>query len=203
MKPISILGAVALLAASAFAQSPDDKKAAPGADDKKVAAIPDDKKVAGLSAEEKAAQSAADDKRAILEKEQTWLKANWAYDANALPNLLRMDYIDVDENGKTRNGAQLLRLWEEAPEAKKVATSKLKPNINAIGIKLFGDVALVTGGITFLGAKPDAAGIYPAIRFIRVWVKVKGQWQLATSQTTRTVPDHSAVPAKRPPAKKS
>ena len=201
MKSVLILGTVAVLATAVFAQAPGDKQVARAADGKPAAAA-NAAKASAMTDAEKAELDVTAQKKAVLEAEQAWLHAIEKYDGEALPNLLRPEFLDIDEDGHTHNGSQLLQLWEKTPDAKKVATSKLKPNINAIGIRLYGEAALVTGGITYLGAKPDAAGRYPAIRFMRVWVRVNGKYGLVSAQTTRIVPDEAEKP-RRSPARKS
>lgn len=113
----------------------------------------------------------------ILDVEQTYRDAILKQDMSVMEHLLRLDFMQVDTDGM---------VWtkRDLPPTPKM---KAKPVLNAFKVKIYGDLAVVTGGETFPG--PPAT----ANRFIHIWVKSDGQWQLSINQLTRVKP-----PAKAP-----
>lgn len=127
-----------------------------------------------------AGSTAAMDKE-ILDAEQAWRDATFKSDAAAMEHLLRLDYMRVDSDGTVWTKRDLPPGPKNPPKA--------KPVLNAFKVRTFGDVAIVTGGETW----PDP----PAItnRFLHVWLKTDGKWEMSIEQITR-VKGTAKVPAK-------
>lgn len=126
---------------------------------------------------------ASDDKSVLPEKEvlkaeQAWLDARKSFDEEGFQRLLREDYIGVDLDGRVQNKVDLIKAAEEIASGNK-RTSTPKQSLNAIRVRLYADVAVVTGGLAEGRAKGSL------VRFADVWVKSGDQWQLSTSQVTR------------------
>ena len=124
----------------------------------------------------------------IMDVEQAWRDADLKHDVNALEHLLRLDFMQVDPDGMVWTKRELPPPPKNAP--------KTKPALNAFKIKMYGDVAVVTGGETYSGPPVSAS------RFIRIWVKSDGKWQLSVNQVTRVKPVAKA-PAAKPHAAKT
>jgi hypothetical protein len=114
----------------------------------------------------------------VLKAEQAWLDASKSFDEDRFQRLLREDYIGVDLEGRVQNKVDLIKAAEEFASTEKPKNT-LKRSLNAIRIRLYADVAVVTGGMAEGAAKGSL------IRFAHVWVKSGDQWQLSTSQVTR------------------
>jgi ketosteroid isomerase-like protein len=118
--------------------------------------------------------------REVLKAEQAWLDASKSFDEGAFQRLLREDYVGVDSDGRVQNKVDLIKAAEG------IASGGKRPNppkrtINAIRVRLYTDVAVVTGGIAEGPAKGSLT------RFAHIWVKSSDVWQLSTSQVTRVV----------------
>jgi len=131
-----------------------------------------------------------DEKKAVLDAEQTYIDAALKHDTDTLAKLLRDDYIDVDTAGRARTGREVADIWEKNPSKIKEVDPKNRPTPTAIRVRLSGDVAIVTGGST----EPGPKGI--TTRFVRIWVKVNGQWKLTTNQLTKVEPLKPGPPVK-------
>jgi len=107
-----------------------------------------------------------------------------------MEHLLRLDYMAVDPDG-------MVFTKRDLPPGPKVS-GKAKPVLNAFKVRAYGDLAIVTGGETWPG--PPAV----ANRFIHIWSKTDGQWQLAITQITRVkaAPKAPAKAHAAPTAKK-
>ena len=125
----------------------------------------------------------SDEKSILLEKEvlkaeQAWLDESKSFDEDGFQRLLREDYIGVDLDGRVQNKVDLIKAAEQIASGGK-RTNTSKRSLNSIRVRLYGDVAVVTGGM----AEGRARG--SLIRFVHVWVKSTDVWQLSTSQVTR------------------
>jgi ketosteroid isomerase-like protein len=114
----------------------------------------------------------------VLKAEQAWLDASKSYDEDGFQRLLREDYIGVDTDGRVQNKVDLIKAAEAIASGSQ-RTNTPKRSLNAIRVRLYSDVAVVTGGLVDVRAKGSS------IRFAHVWVKSSDQWQLSTSQATR------------------
>jgi len=123
-------------------------------------------------------KSAADEK-AILAAERDFLDANKTSDTGALQRLLREDYIGIDANGGIQSKVEALKAMDAATSGPKKAPAAAVSAMNAIRIRYYGDVALLTAGAMVGGPKGSS------IRYTHVWIKAKDQWQLTNAQITR------------------
>jgi ketosteroid isomerase-like protein len=117
----------------------------------------------------------------VLKAEQAWLDASRNFDAEGFQRILREDYVGVDADGRVRNKIDWIKAAEESASHSKSANTT-KPSLNAIRVRLYADVAVVTGGMNEGRTKATA------VRFAHVWVKTSDQWQLSTSHATRVAP---------------
>ena len=114
----------------------------------------------------------------VLKAEQAWLDASKNFDEDGFQRLLREDYIGVDADGHVQNKVDLIKAAEKVASGVKPANTP-KRSLNAIRVRLYADVAVVTGGMV------EGRVRGASIRFAHVWVKTSDQWQLSTSQITR------------------
>jgi ketosteroid isomerase-like protein len=114
---------------------------------------------------------------------------------------MEQELEDALVKGDTAKLAQLLsddithgnpcgNLRGKAPWIAAVKASQLKIisfRNNDVQIRIYGETAVVTAInlLTALGTGSDPSGRY---RFIHVWVKREGRWQLTAHQATRTAP---------------
>jgi len=124
---------------------------------------------------------AASDKE-ILDAEQAFRDATFNGDANAMEHLLRLDFMKVDIDGKVWTKRDLPPAPKNPPKA--------KPVLNAFKVRTYGDLAIVTGGETWPG--PPSA----TYRFIHIWMKSEGHWELSINQITQVKGSAPKLPSK-------
>ncbi len=117
----------------------------------------------------------------VLKAEQGWLNASKSLDVDIFQRVLREDYVGVDLDGSVHTKVDLIKA-AEAIASGAPRTNAPKRSLNAIRVRLYADVAVVTGGMTEERAKGFS------VRFVDVWVKSSDAWQLSTSQVTRVAP---------------
>jgi ketosteroid isomerase-like protein len=110
----------------------------------------------------------------LLDLEAAWLKATQQRDVNALRRILSDDYVDISYKAAVRSKADALR-------APVVTAKKYDQQIGDEQVRLFGDMAIVTGR----GVLRDRSGKrIGAWRFTDVFLKKGGGWQAVSSQET-------------------
>jgi len=117
------------------------------------------------------ADSAAASEKEILDVEQAFRDATYSSDANTMEHLLRLDYMKVDTDG-------MVFTKRDLPPGPKTPP-KAKPVLNAFKVRVYGDLAVVTGGETWPG--PPSA----TYRFIHIWTKTDGHWEMSINQMTK------------------
>ncbi len=105
-------------------------------------------------------------------------QANLKGDAATFDKLLTDDYIWIKGDGTTSTKAEVLENFK---------SGKLKldaVDVSDMKVRVYGDAALVNGTVNVKGHFGDT-DISGQSRFVRVWVKRKGQWQSVSLQNTR------------------
>jgi len=105
-------------------------------------------------------------------------QANLKGDVATFDKLLTDDYIWIMSDGTTGTKAEVLENFK---------SGKLKfdaVDVSDMRVRVYGDTALVNGTVNVKGHFGDA-DISGQYRFVRVWVKRKGQWQSVSLQNTR------------------
>lgn len=115
-------------------------------------------------------------KNEIIVVEHAWLEAHRTIDLSILEMLMHPNYIIIKPGGEVISKKEALdsykngRQWEEA-------------SIDELDIRIYGDSAVVIGKWQAKGTNQGKHFDYSA-RYISVWVKHKGQWKIATDQST-------------------
>ena len=97
-------------------------------------------------------------------------------DRATIERLTADDFIYIHSNGSATNRAQ------EIAETMSSGTTWTNSKIDDLRVRIYGDVAIVTGLNTLTGsAKGYVSG---ARRFTDVWVRRNGQWRTVGGQST-------------------
>jgi uncharacterized protein (TIGR02246 family) len=110
----------------------------------------------------------------ILRLEDRWRLAQKANDAEAFRTLLSPDVTFIGTSGSLRDRGDYIasRSGSWIPRAGTYEYSELR-------VRMFGDVAIVTGkGVT------TGEGASAAVRFTDVWAERSGEWRLVAIQRT-------------------
>jgi ketosteroid isomerase-like protein len=113
--------------------------------------------------------AAADPEAEVLKAEEEFRLAKLNADVTALQQILADDYYGTNQYGASRDKAALMDLFRQG-----FRLSSLKqPKPEA---RIAGDLAIVTGSMTEVNP-----GGEEKLRFVRVYVKRAGRWQLLSS----------------------
>ncbi len=109
----------------------------------------------------------------VLARDEQWRQAKLANDLSLMAQLLSEDFFETNQNGNSRNKAQMLDLW---------STFKISSlTTDRATIRLSSDTATITGQQT----EVNATGT-DRMLFTRVYVKSKdASWQLLSSTQFR------------------
>jgi ketosteroid isomerase-like protein len=104
-------------------------------------------------------------------------------DALTKRDLAALDKIWADEYTFTNGRGQLLTKKERMENIRTGATQFDSIGRESDEIRLFGDTAVVTGRavLKVIYSGKESSGPY---RFIHVWVKMQGRWQIVANQIT-------------------
>ena len=128
-----------------------------------------------LLANPAAAQNAAAEKE-VAQLFNTLNDANIKKDRATIERLTADDFIYIHSNGSVTNRAQ------EIAETLAAGTTWTNSKIDDLRVRVYGDVAIVTGLNTLTGsAKGYVSG---GRRFTEVWVRRNGQWKTVGGQST-------------------
>jgi uncharacterized protein (TIGR02246 family) len=139
-----------------------------------------------------------DEQRA--ERELTAVYRQWLAAIPGEPDFfehtLADDWVYVDVSGSVRGKADYIPYIKAAP-------SGVRLELDALRVKLLGDVALVHGDYRVLGHEADGTETVMPTRFTAVWVHREGRWQALAHQSTAVGRDeryaHSTVWPPSPP----
>lgn len=130
----------------------------------------------------RAAGGTADPGEAIRALEAEGRAAALSGDPEAHERLLAADWINVNSNGTVTTKAQLLALLRSSP------FKLLSIDDEDVGVRVFGDTAVVTGRSLRKRATPSGEAATQVVRFTRVYVEKEGRWQVVSAQTTPVSP---------------
>lgn len=113
----------------------------------------------------------------VMAVEREWTDAHLCGDVETLARLMADDYLKIEADGSVSNKAVTLekytpetRFWEQA-------------NGDEYVVRLYGETAIVIGRWTAQGINNGTRFDYAA-RFLSVYVKRAGQWQMVAEQST-------------------
>jgi ketosteroid isomerase-like protein len=122
--------------------------------------------------------------REPADAQQTLKESMRAYsDALTKHDLAALDKIWAEGYTFTNGRGQFLNKKERLENIRTGATQFDSISHEGEEIRLFGDTAVVTGRITLkvIYSGKESSGPY---RFINVWVKLQGRWQIVANQIT-------------------
>jgi ketosteroid isomerase-like protein len=148
----------------------------------------------------KATQSKAYNEIERLEIE--WNTVNEVSDAEGKERLLADDSYHIGSDGRFYDKIQDVAIQREARKRKKATNNVVKFDIADRQIRLFKDVAIVTGlGTTFVTTNGQKR-LSGQFRFVHIWEKRGARWRLTVDQTTavRNPPPvrQAPLPLKKP-----
>lgn len=118
-----------------------------------------------------------DSVREVEEVEREWTQAHLRGDVATIARLMADDYCKIEPDGSVSDKAATLakytpetRYWEKAAG-------------DEYDVRVYGDTAVVIGRWTARGVNNGTQFDYAA-RFMSVYVKHAGQWQMAAEQST-------------------
>jgi uncharacterized protein (TIGR02246 family) len=113
----------------------------------------------------------------VMAVEREWTEAHLRGDVETLARLMADDYLKIESDGSVSDRAMTLakytpetRYWE-------------KVQGDEYDVRVYGDTALVIGRWTARGMNHGTRFDYAA-RFLSVYVKRAGQWQMVAEQST-------------------
>jgi ketosteroid isomerase-like protein len=134
--------------------------------------------VAGAAAQQPPGPAASVAERAVRDAEAARLKAFLDHDVTAMSALLADEMIHVTSDGRTRNKTQFMDDFVSRPTAfSQFVTDDME-------VIVAGDVAIARGRYHNLVAQRTYGTPLKYARFLRVWVKRNGAWQLLSHQAT-------------------
>lgn len=131
--------------------------------------------VAGCAAAQVASERTVVDDIKKLEADR--IQAGVRKDVASVAAATADEYVQIDWEGKVLDKAAMLA---------RIGSSNIQLQSNTldeIDVKVYGDVAVVTGRATRKGVM-DAKDISTSVRYTRVYVKREGRWQVVQFQQT-------------------
>jgi ketosteroid isomerase-like protein len=125
-----------------------------------------------------AAGPAQSDEAEVRKAEEARFAATVKGDLEALGAMLADDMTYVHSNAKLETKAELLELLEKGHYQYRAITPK------DVRVRLYGDAALASG-LAEIDVVSGGQPIHVNLRFLEVWVRRAGRWQLAAWQSTR------------------
>ncbi len=131
---------------------------------------------AGAGAQQPSGAAAAD--REVRDAEALRLKAFLDHDVKTMAALMAEELVHVTSDGRTRNRTQFMDDFTNRP------TGFSQFVTDAMDVIVIGDVAVTRGRYHNLVAQRSYGTPLKYARFLRVWVKRNGTWQLLSHQAT-------------------
>jgi len=113
-----------------------------------------------------------------------WNTINEVSDAEGKQRMLADDSYHIGNNGGFYDKAQDVAIQRAARERKKTTNHTVKFHISDKRIRVYKDVAIVTGLGTTFATKDGQQRITGQFRFVHVWERRGNRWQLIVDQTT-------------------
>ena len=108
--------------------------------------------------------------------ENQWQEALTRRDVGMLDRLMADDYVLTTVGGEVVNKARVLAEVKSANATADVRNTE-------VAVRVYGDVAIVTG-LVLISGKFNDKDVSTRSRYIKVYVKRQGQWQVVTAQAT-------------------
>lgn len=116
----------------------------------------------------------------MRELETHWQEALTRRDVAMLDRLMAEDYVLTTVSGEVVNKARVLA---------EVKSSNATPEVRNtdVTVRVYGDVAVVTGLVLIFG-RFNNQDVRTQSRYMKVYVKRKGQWRVVAAQATLVTP---------------
>jgi len=137
--------------------------------------------ITGVCAQQPPSPSAASGavaEREVRDAEALRLKAFLDHDVRTMAALVADEMIHTTTNGKTRNKTQFMDDFVNRPTAFSQFVT------DDMDVLVFGDVAITRGRYHNLVAERSYGTPLKYARFLRVWARRDGSWQLVSHQAT-------------------
>ena len=108
--------------------------------------------------------------------ESHWQEALTQRDVAMLDRLMADDYVLTTVSGEVVNKARVLAEVKSANATADVRNTE-------VAVRVYGNVAIVTG-LVLISGKFNDKDVSTRSRYIKVYVKRQGQWQVVTAQAT-------------------
>ena len=109
--------------------------------------------------------------------EHQWFEAEMRQDRATLDRLVADDFMGVDAQGKTITKAQMMA--GESPSSKQGLSASFD-NV----VRVYGEMAVAFTNVTMKG-RSDSPNAGTQYRYLKVYVKRGGRWQIVAQQVTR------------------
>jgi ketosteroid isomerase-like protein len=134
--------------------------------------------VAGAGAQQPPSRAAAAAEQQVRDAEALRLKAFLDHDVKTMAALMADELVHVTSDGRTRNKAQFMDDFINRP------TGFSQFVTDDMDVIVTGDLAVTRGRYHNLVARRSYGTPLKYARFLRVWVKRDGAWQLLSHQAT-------------------
>ncbi len=125
--------------------------------------------------------------QAVADAERRWEEALKRFDTKAMQSLLCEDDLQTDFRGVVQDKASWMQDFQRVAANVHSGKKQWKMSFDDEKVRVYGDLAVITGRGTFNGRRNDAP-VNHVIRFTNVWVKRRGAWQLVNYQATPIAP---------------
>lgn len=117
----------------------------------------------------------------VLAVERAWTEAHLHGDFAALAQIMADDYLRIETDGSVRDKAAVLAAYQPETRHWEYAAG------DEYDVRVYGDTAVIVGRWSARGVNNGAAFDYAA-RFLTVYVKREGRWQMVAEQSTTIQP---------------
>lgn len=121
--------------------------------------------------------SAMDAIEEVLAVEREWTEAHLQGEVATLERLMAEDYLKIQPNGSVAGKAEVLATYQPELRSWEYAQG------DEYEVRLYGETAVVIGRWTARGVNHGQRFDYAA-RFLSVYVKRDGRWQMVAEQST-------------------
>jgi ketosteroid isomerase-like protein len=125
--------------------------------------------------------------QAVMDAQRRWEKALKQFDPESMQSLLAEDDIQTDFRGVVNDKASWMQGFKQVAANVHSGVSKWEISFDDEKVRVYGNVAVVTGRGTFKGVRKGAP-VNHVIRFTTMWVMRGGAWQLVSYQATPIEP---------------
>lgn len=122
-------------------------------------------------------------KQAVTDAEHRWEEALRQFDPEAMQSLLDDDDLQTDFKGVVQDKTSWMQDFKQVTANVHSGKTQWEMAFDDEKVRVYGDVALVTGRGTFNGRRKGLP-VNGVIRFTNVWTKRRGSWRLVSYQAT-------------------